>query len=64
MAGPPDPNVHGSECIGLGWALLVVSSGVIILRFYTRINRIGRVAIDDYLMFCAWVSLAIGHLKV
>ena len=53
------PNAHGTACIGLGWGLLAITTGVIILRFYTRINRLGRVAIDDYLMFCAWVRLAL-----
>jgi len=39
----------------LGWILFAISSIVVGLRVYTRLTRVHRVAIDDYLILIAWV---------
>lgn len=41
--------------VSVGWTLFGVSGAVIALRMYTRLSRVHRVAIDDYLMLASWV---------
>jgi hypothetical protein len=47
---------NGLTVVILAWTLLTVSILVVTLRIYTRITRIRKVGVDDYLMVCSVVS--------
>lgn len=54
----------GKALLISGWTLFAVSTIVLGLRLYTRLSRVHKIALDDYLMYTSWVRRSLQPLSI